>query len=147
MARVALLEARPMRCHRCLERGHTRATCPGEVDRSGRCYRCGEADHTSRGCRSAPKCPLCTDKGRPATHVLGANTCTQRNVRGRPPGAQGKASTTGPPPAEVQPVVGEKGGSSGGTGETPKPQRQPRQEAREGGAPVEAPSDGGDKAQ
>ncbi|XP_011858270.1 PREDICTED: DNA-binding protein HEXBP-like [Vollenhovia emeryi] len=142
-----------MRCHRCLERGHTRATCPGEVDRSGGCYRCGETGHTSRGCRSAPKCPLCTDKGRPAAHVLGANICTQRNVRGRPPGAQGKAPVTGaPPPAEAQPVAGDKGESSGGAGETPKPQRQPRQVAREGGASVEeamdveAPSDGGDKA-
>ncbi|XP_011858889.1 PREDICTED: uncharacterized protein LOC105556407 [Vollenhovia emeryi] len=100
MARVALLEARPMRCHRCLERGHTRAMCPIEKDRSGRCYRCGEAGHTSRGCRSAPKCPLCTDKGRPAAHVLGAKPCAQRNVRGRPPtrGAQEKAPITGPPP-------------------------------------------------
>ncbi|XP_011858589.1 PREDICTED: uncharacterized protein LOC105556127, partial [Vollenhovia emeryi] len=79
-ARVDLLEARPMRCHSCLERGHVRSTCPGEVDRSGRCYRCGETGHVSRDCRSAPKCPLCTDKGRPATHVLGAKTCAQKNA-------------------------------------------------------------------
>ncbi|XP_011865195.1 PREDICTED: serine/arginine-rich splicing factor RS2Z32-like [Vollenhovia emeryi] len=143
-----------MRCHKCLERGHTRALCPGEADRSGRCYRCGEAGHTSRGCRSAPKCPLCTDRGRPAAHVLGANTCIQRNVRGRPPGAQGKAPVTATSPlAEAQPAKEEKGEPNGGLDEVPKPQRQSRQEARKGGAPdveameVEAPSDGGDKAQ
>ncbi|XP_039312408.1 uncharacterized protein LOC120359335 [Solenopsis invicta] len=39
MARVELLEARPMQCHRCLEVGHVRNKCPSEVDRSGLCYR------------------------------------------------------------------------------------------------------------
>ncbi|XP_011858703.1 PREDICTED: serine/arginine repetitive matrix protein 1-like [Vollenhovia emeryi] len=129
-ARVDLLEARPIRCHRCLERGHVRPTCSSE-DRSGRCYRCGETGHTSRDCRSAPKCPLCADKGRPATHLLGAKSCAQKNVRGRPPERrileQAPASGDPLPPADVRPV--EEG-------------------AREGKATTEAmeeetPSDGG----
>ncbi|XP_011858726.1 PREDICTED: serine/arginine-rich splicing factor RS2Z32-like [Vollenhovia emeryi] len=140
-----------MRCHKCLERGHTRVTCPGTVDRSGRCYLCGGTGHTSRDCRSAPKCPLCADKGRPAKHVLGAPSCAQKNVRGKPPGqgAKEQAPATGaPPPAEVRPVA-ESREETGGSAEEPRPQRQhkspeeralPPLEAME----VEAPSDGGD---
>ncbi|XP_011858908.1 PREDICTED: uncharacterized protein LOC105556426, partial [Vollenhovia emeryi] len=137
MARVALLEARPMRCHRCLERGHTRAMCSSEGDRSGRCYRCGEAGHTSRDCRSAPKCPLCTDKGRPAKHVLGAKSCAQKNVRGRPPGqrAMEQAPATGaPPPAEARPTEEEKE-EAGGPTQEPQPQHQPSGAPRKRASP------------
>ncbi|XP_011873370.1 PREDICTED: DNA-binding protein HEXBP-like [Vollenhovia emeryi] len=142
-----------MRCHKCLERGHVRSTCPSAADRSGRCYRCGETGHTSRDCRSAPKCPLCADKGRPATHVLGANSCAQKNVRGRPPGQGPKeqAPATGaPPPAEARPVEKMRE-EAGGSTQEPQPQRQPCGKAPgERASPpseameVEALSDGGD---
>ncbi|XP_011858299.1 PREDICTED: DNA-binding protein HEXBP-like [Vollenhovia emeryi] len=142
-----------MRCHKCLERGHVRATCPSAADRSGRCYRCGEAGHTSRNCRSVPKCPLCADKGRPAAHVLGAKTCAQKNVRGGPPGRrteQAPATGGAPPPAEERPTEGRREMTGDEPRGEPQPQRQPRTRAREEKASdeameIEAPSDGGDE--
>lgn len=90
--KVDLLEARPLRCHKCLERGHVREMCPGP-DRSQRCYRCGEPGHISRDCRAPPKCPICSDTGRPADHALGASKCTQRKIKGG--GNKGAGRSTG----------------------------------------------------
>lgn len=81
--RIELLEARPLRCYRCFERGHVRERCQSAMDRSGLCYRCGGSGHTSRDCAATPKCPLCTSIGRPADHILGAKQCAPR-VRKQP---------------------------------------------------------------
>ena len=44
-ARVDLLDARPLHCYKCMERGHVRVNCPNtDVDRSGCCYRCGDTE-------------------------------------------------------------------------------------------------------
>lgn len=39
-ARVVLLEARPMKCHRCLELEHTGVLCTCPTNRGGPCYHC-----------------------------------------------------------------------------------------------------------
>lgn len=72
---IELLEARPLQCYRRLEKGHVSQRCQNRVDRSGRCYRCGDTDHTAGRCTSTPKCPLCSDLGKPADHRLGAKAC------------------------------------------------------------------------
>nr|XP_012218372.1 PREDICTED: uncharacterized protein LOC105669812 [Linepithema humile] len=70
-ARVELLEARPLQCYKCMERGHVRATCPNkDVDRSSICYRCGEKGHEARECTAQAKCAVCQDAS-PASHRMG----------------------------------------------------------------------------
>ncbi|TGZ45956.1 hypothetical protein DBV15_12219 [Temnothorax longispinosus] len=71
-ARIELLQARPLRCYRCLEVGHVRASCTAPVDHYGVCYRCSQGDHRASLCAAeAPRCPLCADSGLPAAHRLG----------------------------------------------------------------------------
>jgi hypothetical protein len=53
-ALIKTLEARPLRCFRCMGVGHTRPRCPVSVDRTSMCFRCGHEGHKSAGvhCRS-----------------------------------------------------------------------------------------------
>ncbi|XP_011884036.1 PREDICTED: serine/arginine-rich splicing factor RS2Z32-like [Vollenhovia emeryi] len=148
-ARVALLEARPMHCHRCLERGHVRSTCPSAVDRSGRCYRCGEAGHTSRDCRSAPSGRFVRKRaGRRRTcwaqSLASSGTC----VGGHRGGAYwSRRLQPRSPPAEVRPMEDGEETGSGETGERPQPQRQKARKEKASSTEAteaEAPSDGGD---
>ncbi|XP_011860157.1 PREDICTED: uncharacterized protein LOC105557511 [Vollenhovia emeryi] len=67
-ARVELLEARPLVCYKCLERGHVRRQCRSTVDRSALCYRCGQEGHKAQSCTAVPKCAVCSAKGLPANH-------------------------------------------------------------------------------
>ncbi|XP_045765820.1 uncharacterized protein LOC123867684 [Maniola jurtina] len=76
-ARVNLLDERPQRCYRCLERGHLRAQCIAETDRSDTCYRCGQIGHKAKGCSAAPHCSVCAAAGRPADHRGGSGACNQ----------------------------------------------------------------------
>ncbi|XP_076398060.1 uncharacterized protein LOC143266359 [Megachile rotundata] len=80
-ARVEALPTRPLQCYRCLEAGHVRQRCNASVDRSSRCYKCGESGHVAGQCSATPRCPLCTDLGRPAGHRLGAKSCAQSSRR------------------------------------------------------------------
>lgn len=74
-AQVKLLDARPLRCFRCLEVGHVKARCKATVDRSLLCYRCGGADHVARACTAPPHCVLCAEAGIPANHRMGSKPC------------------------------------------------------------------------
>nr|XP_012145702.1 PREDICTED: uncharacterized protein LOC100883183 [Megachile rotundata] len=71
-ARIEILEARSLRCFRCLHKGHTARKCTEKEDRSGRCYTCGAEVHKAASCTNKLKCPLCSDLGRPYSHKLGA---------------------------------------------------------------------------
>ncbi|KOC58604.1 hypothetical protein WH47_06856 [Habropoda laboriosa] len=103
-ARVEALRARPLQCYRCLEKGHTQQRCTAGVDRSRRCYRCGDSSHRAGQCPAAdPKCPLCTDLGRPAGHRLGAKACAPPPKKGRAPPAQGRQAETQGGGAEKRP--------------------------------------------
>lgn len=82
-ARVQMLETRPLQCFRCLEGGHVKEQCRSAVDRSRRCYRCGEEGHKAQTCLAPPKCPVCTDLGRPANHRAGNKACTSAQTKGR----------------------------------------------------------------
>jgi hypothetical protein len=74
-ALVKTLEARPMRCFRCMGVGHTRPRCPVSVDRTSTCFRCSHEGHKSAGCSADPKCAVCTDAGKPSGHVMGSRNC------------------------------------------------------------------------
>jgi hypothetical protein len=82
-ASVQALEQRPLRCHRCLAKGHTQQMCPSNKDRSGLCYRCGKEGHVAAGCTALYKCALCSDKGLPAAHKMTGPQCKAPPVKGR----------------------------------------------------------------
>ena len=72
---VALLEARPLRCFRCLQNGHVASGCTSEVDRSGFCFRCGQPGHKVRDCTGSPHCTLCAALGKSTNHRVGSASC------------------------------------------------------------------------
>lgn len=72
---VRVLEARPLQCFWCLEKGHVRHRCTAEVDRSNVCYRCGQPGHKAAGCSAKPCCPVCKDQDKPAEHWCGGPAC------------------------------------------------------------------------
>ncbi|KYN28355.1 hypothetical protein ALC57_02227 [Trachymyrmex cornetzi] len=74
-ARIDILKKRPLRCFKCLARGHVRQKCLNEMDRSGACFNCGETDHTIHVCRYRPCCPVCKERGFPYNHKAGSENC------------------------------------------------------------------------
>ena len=76
-ARVEVLKACPMTCFRCMERGHIASNCTSDNNRSNRCYNCGEPGHRARDCSATPKCPVCTDAGKPANGTKGTEATTE----------------------------------------------------------------------
>lgn len=130
---VVLLDARPLRCFKCLAKGHTRETCLGSEDRSDWCYRCGESGHVARSCATPPRCPICADIGRKADHVLGGKDCAsppKRTKGGANSGAGGRQSK--PPSQQAPPATG------GAAAEVPKPQCKGRTPTRKS-TPFRAP--------
>ncbi|XP_029680049.1 uncharacterized protein LOC115245738 [Formica exsecta] len=97
LARVDLLESRPVQCFRCWKFGHVRLACTSEMDFGGLCFKCGEPNHLARDCNSPPACKLCSEEGKDPNHRLGSNFCkadnkvsklrTNFNTKGR--GSQG----------------------------------------------------------
>ncbi|XP_041970774.1 uncharacterized protein LOC121727163 [Aricia agestis] len=83
VVRVTLLSARVMRCYRCHEAGHTRATCPSDTDRGDLCFRCGQPGHTIKTCGNPPHCALCAANGRKADHVVGSTPCKIPQKKGK----------------------------------------------------------------
>ncbi|XP_073949067.1 uncharacterized protein [Choristoneura fumiferana] len=83
-AQVKLLDARPLRCFRCLEVGHVKAKCKAAVDRSLLCYRCGCPGHVASACAAAPHCVLCAEAGLAANHKVGSKACNpQKSKKGK----------------------------------------------------------------
>jgi hypothetical protein len=82
-ATIKALEQRVMRCHRCLEKGHTQFLCPSKKDRSALCYRCGKEGHIASSCTAPMRCIVCADRGQPADHALSGPRCTAPAVKGR----------------------------------------------------------------
>jgi len=101
-SRVEVLPERALRCFKCWDMGHVRATCPSEADRTASCYRCGMRGHQARGCDAPVNCALCAESNRPANHRAGGPACrAPKPRRGRNKGATsapGSASTAPAPP-------------------------------------------------
>lgn len=84
VARIEVLGARPLQCHRCLHYGHVKYTCKSAIDREGACYNCGEMGHQARSCTAQPTCVVCKDMGRTYyRHRLGGPMCGGRTEQGR----------------------------------------------------------------
>nr|XP_012150535.1 PREDICTED: uncharacterized protein LOC105663797 [Megachile rotundata] len=151
---VDALKARSLQCYRCLELRHVRQRCTSTVDRSGRCYMCGEAGHRASTCTAQPKCLVCSDQGKPATHRLGTQACSaasaglgagqkrRRGTRGRiaavtessqdptPAAAPAAADTA----AAASPVVAARNAASPVSGAGAADSQTPTVSAKDGGA-------------
>ncbi|XP_047025544.1 uncharacterized protein LOC124634165 [Helicoverpa zea] len=98
-ARVKLLQPRALRCFRCLEKGHVRAKCTAEVDRSDLCYRCGQPAHKAAQCSAPLNCSVCSAAGKPAGHKLGGGACGAPASKAKKKKKSSKpAGETSPPP-------------------------------------------------
>ncbi|XP_047367415.1 uncharacterized protein LOC124956083 [Vespa velutina] len=76
VARVQELKQRPLRCHRCLARGHVAAMYSATKPRVDLCYVCGKPDHLAKRCTNKAACPICSDTGRkPTNHRAGSWEC------------------------------------------------------------------------
>lgn len=73
VAKVEMLNARPLQCFKCWGRGHIRAHCTSAVDRSNTCYRCGEEGHPVRSCGNPISCAICRQQGRVHNHRVGSS--------------------------------------------------------------------------
>ncbi|XP_046835608.1 uncharacterized protein LOC124431582 [Vespa crabro] len=74
--RVREIRQSPLRCHRCLARGHIAAMCSAEKSRTDVCYVCGKTGHIAKMCTDKASCPVCTDAGRkPTNHRAGSWEC------------------------------------------------------------------------
>lgn len=111
-AQVTLLEARPLRCFRCLEVGHVKARCKAAVDRGSLCYRCGGADHVAKACTAAPHCVLCAEAGIPANHRMGSKACNpskpKRSRAGERPLMSSQSPTRNDPTSGSREMEGER---------------------------------------
>lgn len=84
-ADVESLGKRPIRCYKCMGRGHTVPACPSESDRGySCCHRCGSREHRTPECTAHKlKCLVCSEFGRPAEHVMGGGSCKPPLVKGK----------------------------------------------------------------
>ncbi|XP_026830882.1 uncharacterized protein LOC113563436 [Ooceraea biroi] len=85
-ARIEMLQARPIRCFRCMESGHVRDKCTNEIDRTGMCFKCGVTGHKAANCANRPHCPICEKRGQDANHRMGSVICLQNKENGRSTG-------------------------------------------------------------
>ncbi|KAI4485286.1 hypothetical protein M0804_006791 [Polistes exclamans] len=80
-ARVLALRQKPLKCHRCLAKGHVAASCPSTKTRAGVCFICGEPGHIARTCKNKVRCPVCVKAGRAQTgHRAGSWECLKPGV-------------------------------------------------------------------
>lgn len=75
LARVDLLESRPVQCFKCWRFGHVRLACPTNDDFSGLCFKCEGVGYQARNCRQPPHCKLCALEKKNPNHRLGSYLC------------------------------------------------------------------------
>lgn len=94
VARVEVLEARTLQCHKCWAFGHVMYVCRSDKNRAGRCYNCGEIVHQARTCTAQPRCVLCEEERRAARHRMGGPMCQAMVIQRQGP-VQGQGRTPG----------------------------------------------------
>lgn len=85
VARVELLEARPIQCFRCWQFGHMSGSCRASVNRGQCCFRCGEEGHMARNCVAPVCCIVCKERGLEHAHRMGSAQCSSCDNRVRRP--------------------------------------------------------------
>ncbi|XP_013143846.1 PREDICTED: uncharacterized protein LOC106107516 [Papilio polytes] len=88
-ANVKLLVPRPLRCYRCLQKGHVRAQCNSEVDRSMLCFRCGVEGHKFKECSAKPHCVIWLFRTSPEDHQRNARPTVTTSTAGDSGGCHG----------------------------------------------------------
>lgn len=84
VTRIQALEARPLRCFKCMGVGHTQPLCPSTTDRRANCYKCGEIGHKAAVCVVLkPRCAICSEAGKPADHIMGSVVCKPPSTKPR----------------------------------------------------------------
>jgi len=58
VARVEMMQSRPVQCYKCWHFGHVRNKCESAMDRTNHCFKCGNPNHTSYNCLSDPYCVI-----------------------------------------------------------------------------------------
>ncbi|KAL0277928.1 UNVERIFIED_CONTAM: hypothetical protein PYX00_005044 [Menopon gallinae] len=72
-AKIQLMQAKPVRCYRCLQEGDVGAKCPtGATDI--KCFGCSGTGHAAANCERDPHCELCAKKGLKADHKVGKDS-------------------------------------------------------------------------
>ncbi|XP_013175677.1 PREDICTED: uncharacterized protein LOC106123813 [Papilio xuthus] len=99
-ASVKMMEPKPLRCYRCLQKGHVRAQCSSDIDRSNQCFRCGVDGHKFKECTADPHCTICAAAKRPAGHRLGGKGCSAP----APPRISRRVVASQPQPAQLAPA-------------------------------------------
>lgn len=83
LARVDLLDAKPVQCFKCCRFGHVRQAYISEEDLSGHCFRCGGRDYLARNCSLPPFCKICFSEGKDPKHRLGSICCSMERKTSR----------------------------------------------------------------
>lgn len=96
VARIQLLNARPVQCFRCWEFGHFQFSCRSTRNRAGTCFRCGMEGHAARNCAGQLSCLVCKEKGMEYGHRMGGPVCAAAaNKKGTEIQALTKATQVG----------------------------------------------------
>lgn len=104
IARIELLKARPLQCHKCWQYGHVKFACKSSENFLGACYNCEEHGHQVRMCSAQPRCAICQGSSRAYQHRLGGPACQSRIEfeKGVARGPIAEPVAEAPAPAPVQ---------------------------------------------
>lgn len=75
IARIELLEARPIQCFKCWAFGHAQGNCKSDISRLSHCFKCGKDNHKVLNCKNSFRCLFCQDIGKNMSHKMGSSLC------------------------------------------------------------------------
>lgn len=83
MAKLELLEPKPIQCFKCWGYGHVRSNCRSDKTRVGNCFNCGANGHVARLCTNELSCVPCRDISKRANHRMESRFCEARILASR----------------------------------------------------------------
>lgn len=75
IARVEVMDSRPLQCFRCWEFGHSKNNCKKNIDRSNNCFKCSEPGHMAKDCTARLCCIICKEANFDSSHRIGSRFC------------------------------------------------------------------------